>query len=461
MIGPAALERDSFAGRRVLVLGLGRFSGGMETARFLCAEGADVLVSDSGAPATLASQAAACEALGADVRLGPQDATLLLGRDVVIANPAIPFDHPVLEAARERGVPITTEINVVLARCRAPIYAVTGTKGKSTTCTLLARMLEACGHTVYLGGNVGNALVARLDEIEPEHRVVLELSSFQLWWAHQMAQSPHVTVVTNLLSDHLDRHGTQDAYADAKTAALRYQGPLDLAVLPADDAAVHAAGWMDEGRARRVLFGAGGRFHLDGAQVVCTATGGTADLDGLRLIGPHNRRNALAAAAAVLATHDDAWAAVTAGARATDPLPHRLAPVGDVRGILFLDDSNATHPNSTLAALEALDRPVVLIAGGKDKGADPGELVEAVAHGAKAVVLIGSSAERLAAALAGRVPVQQAPDMASAVRAAAATAAPGDVVLLSPGYSSLDQFTSFAERGARFQEAVRAFEAGL
>jgi UDP-N-acetylmuramoylalanine--D-glutamate ligase len=456
VIAQQGLEQASFRGKRVLVLGLGRFSGGMETVRFLRAEGADVCVSDRSARAALREQAEACEALGAEARFGPQDATLLLGRDVVIANPAIPFDHPLLVAAAERGVPVTTEINIVLARLKAPVYAVTGTKGKSTTSTLLARMLEAYGFQVHLGGNVGRALVAQLDEIGPDHRVVLELSSFQLHHAHALGRSPHVSIVTNLLSDHLDRHGTQDAYAEAKRAALAYQGADDVAVLPADDDAVRAAGWLESGGARRVLFGEGGRFHLEDDRVRCTESGRTAALDGMTLLGAHNRRNALTAAAAVLGTLEDGFAAVADGARATVALPHRLCPVAEVEGVLYLDDSNATHPNSTLAALAALSRPVVLIAGGKDKGADPTVLLRAIRQRVKAVVLIGSSTERLHAGLAGHVPVETANDIETAVRHAAAAAAPGDVVLLSPAYSSLDQFASFAERGDRFQAAVRS-----
>jgi len=455
----ADLEARSFAGQRVLVLGLGRFSGGMETVRFLRAEGAQVLVSDRASRESLAEQVAACEALGAEVRLGSQDAGLLEDCDAVLVNPAMPFEHVVLEEARRRGLPLTTEINIVLARCPAPVFAVTGTKGKSTTSTLLARMLEAGGFHVHLGGNVGNALVARLGEIRPEHRVVLELSSFQLHWAHALRRSPHVTVVTNLLSDHLDRHGDQTRYAEAKRAALDYQGPEDLAVLPADDEAVRTAGWLEAGAARRVLFGPGGAFRLEGTRVCQTDAGRSVDLEGMALPGAHNRRNALAAAAAVLASNEDAWAAVRAGALATRPLPHRLAPVGEVDGVLFIDDSNATHPQSTLAALAALDRPLILIAGGKDKGADPAPLLAAIARRAKAAILIGSSAPRLLDGLRGRLPVSCAPDLDTAVRRGAEAADPGDIVLLSPAYSSLDQFTSFAERGARFAAAVRSLQA--
>ena len=453
------LERASFAGSRVLVLGLGRFAGGVETVRFLRAEGADVRVSDRATREALAGPAAEAEALGARLTFGAQEPALLDGCDVVLAGPAIPFDHPVLAAARARGVPATTEINIVLARSPAPVLAVTGTKGKSTTSTLLARMLEANGHTVHLGGNIGRPLVATLDAIAATDRVVLELSSFQLWWTRAVRISPQTTVVTNLLSDHLDRHGTQAHYADSKRAALDYQGTDDVAVLPADDAAIRAEGWHEAGRARRVTFGAGGRFHLEGTVVRDADHSDVAvDLAGSALLGAHNRRNALAAAAAVLHEAPSSASAVAAGVRATKPLPHRLDPVGEVDGVLYLDDSNATHPDSTCCALEAMDRPTVLIAGGKDKGADPRALFETIRRRAKAAVAIGSTAPVLLDALAGDLPLKAATTMDDAVRMAAALAAPGDVVLLSPAFSSLDQFTSFADRGDRFRAAVRSLE---
>ena len=454
--GRAELERASFAGKRVLVLGLGRFAGGLETVRFLTAEGADVRVSDSAPRSALGEPAAEAEALGATLHFGVQDEGLLAGCDVVIANPAIPFDHAVLEAALRLGVPMTTEINIVLARSPAPVFGVTGTKGKSTTSTLLARMLEATGRTVHFGGNIGRPLVAELAGIHAQDRLVLELSSFQLWWAHRLGISPHVSVVTNLLSDHLDRHGTQAEYAAAKRAALDYQGPEDVAVLPADEEAVRAAGWFEAGAGRRVTYGRGGRYELEDDGV--RAAEGRADLGGMRLLGAHNRRNALAAAAAVLQADPDAFAAVETGARAARPLPHRLDPVAEIGGVLYIDDSNATHPTSTICALAAMERPLVLIAGGKEKGADPAPLLEHVRSRAKAVVAIGSSAATLVAGLRGYLPVHTADDVEGAVRAAAAQARPGDVVLLSPAYSSLDQFASFAERGDRFRAAVRSLE---
>lgn len=445
MTATGDLERGDFAGKRILVLGLGRFAGNLEAVRFLCAEGAEVHVSDVAPRRDLEAPAAEAEALGATLHFGAQTPDLLEDprRDAVLVSPAMPFDHAVIEAARDRGIPVTTETNIVMARCRAPIHGVTGTKGKSTTAALLAAMLEAAGETVHLGGNIGRGLAARLDGIAPDHQVVLELSSFQLWWMRALLASPRTTVITNLMSDHLDRHGTHAEYARAKQTALDFQGPEDTAVLPADDDAVRAAGWLEAGAGRRVFYRPG-----DPAEAL---------LDGMPLLGAHNLRNGLAAAAALLAIRPDAQDAVRAGARGARPLPHRLDPVGEVRGVLYLDDSNATHPESTLCALRAVPRPVVLIAGGKDKGVDPEPLFDAIRDGAKAVVAIGSSARVLIEALGTHLQVVPGgPDMAAAVRAAAALAAPGDAVLLSPGYSSLDEYVSFAERGERFRAAVRA-----
>lgn len=447
-------EPAPFEGRRVLVLGLGRFGGGVETARFLVRVGADVVISDTAPRETLAASADAAQALGAALVFGPQDDALLADCDAVFASPAMPFDHALLRTATSRGIPVTTETNEFLLRCPAPVFGVTGTKGKSTTTTLLAHILEAADHTVHLGGNIGRPLLGHVHEIRPSDRVVLELSSFQLWWAHHIRRSPHVTLVTNLMSDHLDRHGTQDEYARSKRAALDYQTGDDIAVLPADDPAVRDAGWFEAGRARRVTFGNQGDLDLEGGAIV--GASGRASCERLALPGAHNRRNALAAAAA--ACQDDAvtWEALERGLASAHPLPHRLDPVAEIDGVRYIDDSNATHPESTCVALAAFDAPIVLLAGGKDKGADTERLHTVIAERAKALIGIGTTGPALAAALEPALQATRtAPTMEAAVEMAQQLAAPGDVVLLSPAFSSLDQFQSFAERGDRFRDVVK------
>ena len=447
----------SLAGARALVLGLGRFSGGVETARFLLAQGADVLVSDAAARSGLEESAREAEALGARLVFGPQTETLLQGRDLVVASPAIPFEHPLLAAAERAGIAVTSEINLFLERVRAPVLGVTGTKGKSTTASLLAGMLAMTGRHVHLGGNVGRALVARLGEIGADDLVVLELSSFQLWWTRRIGRAPHVALLTNLFPDHLDRHGTLAEYAAAKRLMFEQQKPGDVAVLPADDATAAEHGFVGAGPARRVFYGAGAAYRLEGAGLVGPASGPARDLTGMRLWGAHNRRNALAAAAAALQVPGVSWDHVLAGALAAQALPHRLEPVAEVNGVLYVDDSNATTPQSALQALEAVPRPVIVLVGGKPKGVDVTPLIEGLVARARAVVTLGTSGPDVAARLAGRVPVVDGgPDMASAVAAAARLARPGEAVVLSPGFSSLDQYLSFAVRGEHFRAAVLA-----
>jgi UDP-N-acetylmuramoylalanine--D-glutamate ligase len=451
------------AGRDALVLGLGRFAGGVETVRFLARSGARVRVSDSGDPATLRDSVEAIAGTGARVVFGPQTPALLDGleRDpLVVASPAVPFDHAVLAEASRRGVETTTEIALFVARCPAPVLAVTGTKGKSTTSTLLAKMVAASGVRTHLAGNVGRSLLN--ERVEASDAVVLELSSFQLHWLRRDRFAPRVAVVTSLFRDHVDRHGTFEAYAEAKRALLDFQGPGDVAVLPAGDETLRAAGFETAGKASRRRFsdapfsGPGVRVTEDGRLADAEGDGGTS-LDGFRLWGRHNRRNAAAAAAAARAV-GATWAEVRAGCLATGPLPHRLEPFLEAGGVLFVDDSIATTPESAAAALDAVPRPCVVLVGGKDKGSDPAPLLAAVAARARAAIGVGTTGPALVARLRAAgfsAAVEGGPDLDAAVRSAVALARPGDAVLLSPGYSSLDGFASFAERGDRFQAAAR------
>ncbi len=457
--GEPGLETAPLEGRRALVLGLGRHNGGIETTRFLVGAGArSVVVADSGEAASLTEPTEAVRALGGEVVFGPLDEALLDGCDLVIASPAIPFEHPILAAAARRGLGVTTETNVFLARVRATVVGVTGTKGKSTTTSLLTSMLRAAGHRVHQGGNIGRPLIADLASIATGDRVVLELSSFQLWWMRRLERAPEVTVVTNLFPEHLDRHGTMAHYTRAKRAALDAQRASDVAVLPCDDPVVRAAGYLEAGRGRRILWGEGGDVRLEGDAIV--GPFGRASLRDLGLLGAHNRRNALAAAAAASALLEHPTAAIERGLATTKPLPHRLEAIGTTDGVLYVDDSNSTHPEATIAALGAFDAPIVLIAGGKDKGADRGALLDAIRRRTKALVAIGSTGPGLAAGLAGHPATVVTGRMDEAIAAVRRMAVPGDVVLLSPGYSSLDQYASYADRGAAFRRAVGAVANG-
>jgi UDP-N-acetylmuramoylalanine--D-glutamate ligase len=260
--------------------------------------------------------------------------------------------------------------------------------------------------------------------------------------------------VTNLFPDHLDRHGTYREYVEAKRAILDFQEERDVAVLPHGEPGVRAAGFLRSGRGRRVLAGEGGDVVLEGRTVVA-ASGVRASLEGLPLWGEHNLTNALLAAAAALQVPGVGAEHVTQGALATKPLPHRLEPVAEVDGVLYVDDSIATNPGSAIAVLQAVPRPAVVLAGGKEKGLDPTPLLDALAARARAVVGIGTSGPDLVRRLSGRVrAVEGGADLTEAVRTAASLARPGDAVLLSPGFSSLDQYASFAARGEAFRRAV-------
>lgn len=458
------LHNRRLRGRRVLVLGLGRFGGGVETARYLIGEGASVVISDTGTRERLAEPAALAEGLGATLVFGPQTPDLLVDADFVVASPAIPFDHAVLEAAKASGIPATTEVAFVLARAPCPVFGVTGTKGKSTTTSLLAALLSEDHRTVHLGGNIGTPLISRLPEMQAKDLVVLELSSFQLWWAGRYGLAPRVSLLTNLFPDHLDRHGTFANYASAKREAFVHQGPDDVAVLPQDDAAVRKAGFEEAGQARRIHFGTPeDDVWLEG-DAIGFADGRRRPIGRLGLVGKHNQRNLLAALAASEALTRLGEAPLVSDlalerAREVRPLPHRLDPVGEHAGVLFVDDSNATNPQSTIVALDAMDRPTVLILGGKDKGAPRDALMLAIRAQVKAVVTIGSTGPELAEALAPHLRVASVTGgMTEAVEAAATVAESGDVVLLSPAFSSLDQYPSFAIRGQAFREAVEALD---
>ena len=290
--------------------------------------------------------------------------------------------------------------------------------------------------------------------------ILLELSSFQLWWTRRLGVAPHLMLLTNLFPDHLDRHGTLEAYAEAKRAAFDGQRAGDVAVLPRDDAAVGAHGFDTAGGARRVWFGAGTDLHLGGeGGRTLHLPGASLDIGQLPLLGAHNRRNVLAAAAAATCLDGVTPEAILAGAHATEPLPHRLRTVATVGGVRFIDDSNGTNPTSTRCALEAVEAPTVLLLGGKDKGLAMDALLAFVAQRAKAVVGIGTTGRDLAHALEGRVPAAYAANMEDAVRAAYAQCADGDVVLLSPAHSSFDQYPSFVARGQDFARVVAELEA--
>ncbi|HEY5658699.1 MAG TPA: UDP-N-acetylmuramoyl-L-alanine--D-glutamate ligase [Myxococcota bacterium] len=434
------------SGQRALVLGLGL--SGRSAAAFCAARGALVVAADE-RPARELEALDALEGI-AELVLGsafPDPADF----DLVVPSPGIPPAR-----YRERARRVWGDVELAYRALSIPIVAVTGTNGKSTTTALVALMLRAAGLRAAAAGNIGTPA---LDLVGAALDVgVLEISSFQLETID--AFRPAVAVILNLTPDHVDRHGSFEAYVAAKARALAGQRAEDTAILNFDDPAVRAL--ADTAPARVVPFRTRGPLQhgawLDAGCVALRlgdAPVQRLSLDGLRLTGAHNRENALAALCAAACAGADPEKALYA-LTTFEGLPHRTQVVARRGDVLFIDDSKATNPGAALSSLASFDAPLVWIAGGRAKGIDLTPLAEAAGRRVRAAVLLGEAAGQLERALAGRVPTCVVGSIEDAVRRAAEFARPGDLVLLAPGCSSLDQFRNYEERGRRFRAAAES-----
>ncbi|QDU38834.1 UDP-N-acetylmuramoylalanine--D-glutamate ligase MurD [Maioricimonas rarisocia] len=456
-------EIPDFDGMRVTVMGLGTFGGGVGVTRYLVERGAIVTVTDLQAADALAGSLEQLRDVPpAALHLGGHQDADFENADLVVVSPAVPLDNRWLRRATAAGALLTSEINLFCLGCPARVIGVTGSSGKSTTAALIAALLQASGRRSWLGGNIGESLLPRLDEIAADHLVVLELSSFQLEPLDAIRWSPDVAVVTNFAPNHLDRHGTLAAYEHAKQTILRWQQDEDIAVLNAEDGQV--AAWPVKGRVIRfgesVDEGEHVQIRREVLEVRIADAEATLFTAGAPLQGRHNRANIAAAVAAVVAATGSANSALLEAALSQfRGLPHRLEAVGAAAGRLFVNDSKSTTPEATVAALEAFRRPVMLIAGGADKGVDLVPLAREIASRAKGVALIGAvgpELERLiAAAQQGQRPFRHvARSLEHAVRWAFENSDEGDVILLSPGCASFGWFSSYVDRGQQFVSVV-------
>lgn len=465
-------------GKRVTVVGLGAFGGGAGAARYLARIGCRVLVTDAKPSASLGPALHSLQGLEVELVLGGHRESDFRDTDLVVASPAVPSTSPYLAFAREAGIPMTTEIRLFLAACPVQmILGITGSNGKSTTTAVAAAMLQRSGLRTWLGGNIGISLLSELSEMRESDRVVLELSSFQLEALDAAGFSPRVAVVTNLSPNHLDRHGTFDAYVRAKQTIARHQEARDVRVILRDPLVQKAFGSDFPGR----VLTFGGQDHglpglyLDPGRGLArkrTEDGHLVDLFSLAstpLRGDFNRLNLLAAAGAALeagATHEGMCRAV---AEFTG-VPHRLERVAELDGVTYFNDSVSTTPESTVASLSTFEgEQVILVAGGYDKGIDLSKLADAAAHLASGVVLIGQTASRLEdlilSALEGggrteRPGVVVAGSLGEALGVARSQAPPGSSVLLSPGCASYDMFQNYVDRGEQFRAFVQAAAGG-
>lgn len=479
---------SGYTGMRATVLGMAR--QGLAVARFLLRSGARVTLSDQRTAEQLSSAVAALEQFAREhgapaprFALGGHPLSLLDDTDLLLLSGGVSPAIPIAEAARRRGIPLTNDGALTLRHCPAPVIGITGSAGKTTTTTLTGLILERAGYRIHVGGNIGTPLIDRLDEIQRGDKVVMELSSFQL---ELMDRSPTIAAVLNITPNHLDRHPSMSHYAAAKANILRFQERGDVAVLGADDG--YTGPWLASGRVHidagegqeevyfplqaatqgfsleRELpvggFMAGDRLVLrqpgrpDAA--ICAAR-------DVRLRGRHNLGNILAAAclASSAGTPVEAIAAVAVSFAGVE---HRLEIVRERAGVTWVNDSIATAPERTLAAIGAFDEPLILLLGGRDKRLPWDECAQVVCNGkVRRVVLFGEAAGLIEAALASALArqgtgpvVERAADLPAAVESAARAARPGDVVLLAPGGTSFDAYVDFAARGQHFRELVEA-----
>jgi UDP-N-acetylmuramoylalanine--D-glutamate ligase len=451
-----------YSGKSILVVGLGKTGVGL--CRFLAARQARVTVTDSSTAAELAPALAALQDIDITLELGCSRPTRWRHFDLIVASPGVPPELSWLQDAVSRGIPLIGELEVAGHYLQLPVAAISGTNGKTTTTTLVGEMLRASGRRPLVGGNIGTPLVDLVDRQAQADCLVLEISSFQLDTAPSF--KPHAAVLLNISADHLDRYPSFQAYVDSKALLFRQQGPGDLAILNADDPLVAALAPKLKSRlyfysSRKPL--AVGAWKTDQTlRVQLTGTAGPAvnfPLADIALPGEHNLENLMAALliALEMGATPAGCAQVLANFRG---LPHRLEWVANQSGVDFFDDSKATNVGAVVRSLEHFDRPVVLIAGGRDKGGDYSPLFPWLRRKVKQIILLGEAKEIMAAAFTGHVPVNTAADMPEAVSLAFAAAVPGDVVLLSPACSSFDMFRDYAARGRVFQQAVRSLDHG-
>lgn len=453
-----------FTDRHVTIIGMAR--EGMALARFLSQAGARVTISDRRGIGDLADEVGALAGLPITcvLRDHPPD---ILDADELFLSPGVPPDIPLVQQAKERGVPLNSLTELFFDLCPAPIIGITGSAGKSTTTTLIGEMLKAeRRHKTWVGGNIGHPLIEYVDDMQETDVVVLELSSFQLV---PLRKSPHVAVVTNLRPNHLNRHETFEAYKEAKSHILQHQNEDDVAVLNWDDDDVRAMAehtdarifWFS--RQERVERGA----YLDDDWIVVDDGQQAVRIcrrQDVSLPGDHNLENVMAAACAVRAV-GAARSPISRVATSFTGVEHRLELVRTRNGVRWYNDSIATSPDRTIAALRAFDREsggIVLLAGGRDKHLPLEEMAREIIVHAKHLVLFGEMASQIEEAvntvraeIPGRtVPMQRCHTLEEAVAVADTVADAGDIVLLSPSGTSFDAFEDFEERGRRFKQLV-------
>jgi UDP-N-acetylmuramoylalanine--D-glutamate ligase len=444
-------------GKRVLVVGLART--GVATAEFCAARGARVTATDARVENEIGEAIRSLRTAGVHMELGGHREKTFLEQDLIIPSPGVPADAPMLQAVRQKGVTIWSEIELADRYLKGRMIGITGSNGKTTTASLIAHILKGAGFPTILAGNIGTPLISQVEHTSDKTITVVELSSFQLELIGTFRAD--ISVFLNLTPDHLDRHHTLEAYGAAKARIFENQTESDSAVLNADDPATRPYAptkphvfWFS--RKQRVAQGVFVRenetvLRQEGKDEVVLK------LQEIPLPGAHNVENVLAAVAAARLAGAEA-VEIAKGVRSFAGVEHRLEFVAKIGGVRYYNDSKATNVDATLKALDAFSGRILVILGGKDKGSDYTVLQKRLREKAILALLIGMASEKIEKQITGSVAIERAGTIERAVEIASHAARPGDVVLLAPACASFDQFENFEHRGRVFKDLVHQLE---
>ena len=460
---------ENWSGKKVIVIGAAR--QGTALSRYLASKGAQVILTDMHSLDDLPANLPDLEKLGIELHLGGHPLELVEGADLVCVSGGVPLTIPFIQAAMQRGIPLSNDSQIFLEACPAQVIGITGSSGKTTTTALVGLMaqkyfeMKQNGHRAWVGGNIGNPLIEQVDQIDEDDLVVLELSSFQL---ELMTRSPQIAAILNITPNHLDRHGSMQAYIAAKSRILRFQHAGDVAILNRDD----PGSWSLAEHLKSDLISFGFQkpdSKQNGTYIYKDAIWLQLGRESLKMLplewiqlpGRHNIANVLAACA-IAAAASLALPAIQTAIEEFTGIPHRLEFIRNINGADWYNDSIATAPERTMAAIEAFEGPLVLLLGGRDKNLPWDDLAQLIHQRVRAVVLFGEAAGLIEKAL-GAVKkgetlqvISRCNTLEEAVQAAAKLAQPGDTVLLSPGCTSFDAFKDFEERGEYFRKLVNA-----
>jgi UDP-N-acetylmuramoylalanine--D-glutamate ligase len=460
---------ENWSGKKVIVIGAAR--QGTALSRYLASKGAQVILTDMHSLDELPANLPDLEKLGIQLRLGGHSLELLEGADLVCVSGGVPLTIPFIQAAQQRGIPLSNDSQIFLEACPAQVIGITGSSGKTTTTALVGLMaqkyfeMKQNGHRAWVGGNIGNPLIEQVDQIDEDDLVVLELSSFQL---ELMTRSPQIAAILNITPNHLDRHGSMQAYIAAKSRILRFQHLGDVAILNRDD----PGSWSLAENLKSDLISFGFQkpdSKQNGTYIYKDAIWLQLGRESLKMLplewiqlpGRHNIANVLAACAIATAA-SLALPAIQTAIEEFTGIPHRLEFIRNINGADWYNDSIATAPERTMAAIEAFEGPLVLLLGGRDKNLPWDDLSQLIHQRVRAVVLFGEAAGLIERALEAVKKgetlqvISRCNTLEEAVHAAAKLAQPGDTVLLSPGCTSFDAFKDFEERGEYFRKLVNA-----